>query len=114
MMQNRDNLDEKAQEYHRLIRWQETNGSVAYVADALRPAYLERVSVFEKVKVVDFKIKHVDLAPNRETATVSVEYQYHLKNSTNVKTLTDTQKWEFYPDAKPSGWRITSLPPIFP
>ncbi len=112
--QNRENLEERAQEYNRMIRWQETNGSAAYVVDALRPAYLERASVFDTIKIIDYRIKQVELAPDRERATVTVEYQYHLKNATRIKTLTDTQLWEFYPEAKPSGWRITSLPPMFP
>jgi outer membrane biogenesis lipoprotein LolB len=112
--QNRENLEERAQEYHRMIRWQETNGSVAYVAEALRPAYIERSRVFDTVKIIDYKIKQVELSTNLEKATVTVEYQYHLKNATRIKTLTDTQQWEFYPEAKPSGWRVTSLPPLFP
>ncbi len=112
--QNQQNLEDRVQEYHRMIRWQETNSSAAYVVEALRSAFLERASVFDSVKIVDYKIKQVELSPEREKATVTVEYQYHMKNATRIKTMTDTEQWEFYPDAKPSGWRLTSLPPMFP
>lgn len=112
--QNRESLEEKALEYHRMMRWQETSGASLYVVDALKPVYLEKKSSLDVIKVIDFKITHLELTNNREKATVIVEYQYQPKNSANVRTMTETQKWGFFPDANPSGWLITSPPPDFP
>ena len=111
---SRGTLDDSVRDYQQLIRWQEVPSAVAFVSEPMRPAYLEKATGFNRVKIVDYRIKSVDFSREQKRATVVVEYDYHLKSGLTIKTVVDTQKWEYADSVEPEGWRLTSYPPAFP
>lgn len=113
LMPLRASLDDSVRDYQRLLRWNESTGAAAYVAGPLQTEYLQRIKPMEKVRIVEYDIKRVVLKEETKKAEVTVEFKYYMLDSATVKSVVDTQKWEYEPDAKPSGWRLTSFPPEF-
>jgi hypothetical protein len=110
----RASLDDSVRNYQQLIRWQEVPSAVFLVSEPMRPEYLEKATGFNRVKVVDYRIKGVDFSKEQKKATVIVEYDYHLKSGLTIKTIVDTQTWQYFDTIEPEGWRLTSYPPAFP
>ena len=111
---NRETLNDNVQGYHQLIRWQEVSGAVAFVSEPMQATYLDKVTGLNRVKIIDYRIKSVDFSKEQKKATVIVEYDYHLKSGVTIKTIVDTQIWEYLDTAEPVGWRLTTYPPAFP
>lgn len=114
MKATRESLDENLRSYNQSLRWQEGPSAVSLVAEVMKPQYLDMATGFNRVRIVDYRVKAVDLKPEQKRATVLVEYDYHLKSGLTIKTVLDTQKWEYVDSVKPEGWRLTSYPPAFP
>jgi hypothetical protein len=110
----RESLDETVRDYQQLIRWDGASSAVVLVSDPMKPAYQEKATGFNRVKIVDYRIKSVDFSKEQKKATVVVEYDYHLKSGLNIKTVVDMQKWEYRETPEPAGWRLTTYPPAFP
>jgi hypothetical protein len=110
----RETLDTSVRDYQQLIRWQEVSSAAFLVSEPMRPEYLEKATGFNRVKVVDYRIKGVDFSKEQKKATVIVEYDYHLKSGLTIKTVVDTQTWQYFDTIEPEGWRLTSYPPAFP
>lgn len=110
----RESLDESIRDYNQMLRWEEGPSASSFVTEKMKPEYMDKATGFNRVRVVDYRIKSVDFKKEQKKATVTVEYDYHLKSSLNIKTLSDTQKWEYDQKNKPEGWRVTSYPPAFP
>ncbi|WP_041971453.1 hypothetical protein [Geobacter sp. OR-1] len=110
----RASLDDTVRDYQQLIRWQEVPSAAVFVSDQMKPAYLEQATGFNRVKIVDYRIKAVDFSKELKKATVIVEYDYHLKSGLTINTIVDTQTWQYFEKTEPEGWRLTSYPPAFP
>lgn len=110
----RENLETTIRDYQKLIRWEESAGSVLFVPEPLKEEYIDKLAGFDKVRIVDLQLKKVDLAPDMMSAKVTVEYVYHQASGINIKVLRDVQSWVFSPETKPTGWQLTSMPPRFP
>jgi len=110
----RETLDDTLRDYQQMLRWNEAPSAVAFVSEPMKPAYIEKATGFNRVKIVDYRIKSVDFSKEQKKATAVVEYDYHLKSGLTIKTVVDTQKWEYIDTKETEGWRLTSYPPAFP
>lgn len=111
---SRETLDNTIRDYQQLIRWQESASAVVFVSEPMIPTYLEKATGYNRVRIVDYRIKSVDFSKEQKKATVVVEYDYHLKSGLTIKTVVDTQKWVYVQNIPSEGWKLTSYPPAFP
>lgn len=107
-------LDSSIRSYQQMIRWQEPNGAAAFVEPEHRAEYLERVAALDKIKIVEYEIKRVELTDKDMKAQVTVEFKYHHLDSIVVKSVVDEQRWEYESEGKQVGWHLITLPPEFP
>lgn len=110
----RESLDDTVRDYQQRIRWEESQSALVYVSEPMMQTYLEKSTGYNRVKIVDYRIKSVDFSKEQKKATVVVEYDYHLKSGLTIKTVVDTQKWEYVQNVPREGWRLMSYPPAFP
>ena len=110
----RENLDTTLSDYQKLIRWEQSASSVLFVPENLKQEYTDKLSGYDKVRIVEFNLKKVDMAQDQKSAKVSVEYVYHQATGISIKVLRDVQSWVFSAETQPTGWQLTSMPPSFP
>lgn len=98
-------------EYNRLLRWLEfEQAAQAYVPLPARDSFLARVGSVKGVRIVDYRIKHVEFRQEGTEALSTVELDYYLTSDNRVKTIEDRQSWRYDKD---QGWQISSAPPEF-
>lgn len=100
-----------SKEYNRLLRWLEfEQAAKAYVPLPARDNFLERVGSARGVRIVDYRIKHVEFQQEGTEALSTVELDYYLTRDNRVKTIEDQQSWRYDKD---QGWQLRSAPPEF-
>jgi len=72
------------------------------------------MAALDKIKIVEYEIKRVELTDKDMKAQVTVEFKYHHLDTIVVKSVVDEQKWEYESEGKQVGWHLISLPPEFP
>jgi hypothetical protein len=103
-------LDSATREYHQLLRWREWDMAAAYAARENLDLFKERMAAAKEVRIVDYRLKQLELDQAGTSGEVEVELDYYLTGSPTLRSATDRQKWRY---TQESGWRLTTLPPDF-
>lgn len=107
-------FDESSREYDRLVRWQEhENACMSFAASTVADECLARAKAAKGVSMADYRVKGVDMDPEKGTATVRVEIDYYILPSTRLKTLEDVQQWRYEEVDGKERWRIVTPLPEF-
>ncbi|MFO7708612.1 MAG: hypothetical protein R6V84_10605 [Desulfobacterales bacterium] len=99
---------ERAHQYGKLIRWSEFELARSYLSN---DAQGRRAPLPKEVRVVDYEVKQLIVAEDARKAGQTVEITYFKERDPRVRTLTDTQQWEFDPER--SDWFLKNGFPDF-
>ena len=104
-------FESASKEYNRMLRWQEfEQAAKAFVPLAGRDHFMEKIGLAKEVRIVDYRVKHVEFQEGGMTAQSTVELDYYLTSDNRVRTMEDRQSWRY--DGE-QGWQLSSEPPQF-
>ena len=98
------------------MRWLDFQGAAQHMAEADRPAFLERFANNDDLRVVDFEVDRVDFQDDGRRAEVWYVLEYYRLPSATVKKERFQLEWEFREVEKLSAgtWLITTEFPQLP
>jgi len=99
--------------YTRFIRWGEFDRAGFFADESVADEFRARLRDAHGVKIVELRVVDTDYDEERGEATVSIEMDYYLPSSMQVRTLTDVQQWVYREGRGGKRWRLVSLPPVF-
>lgn len=112
----RDEYEMSIREYNNLLRSEEFEQAGRFVVDSLREEFDAKAKAARNVQVTDYQISSVDSEIElKGAAIVTVQINYTIPPSSEVKTLVDSQNWS-YVYVKGEGrkrWRLMTLLPEF-
>ena len=103
-----DTFEEKVRQYGNLIRWSEFEAAEYFLAPDTSG---NRPKAPNDVHITDYQVKLMLVADDARKAGQTVDITYFRSGNPRVKTLTDTQLWEF--DAVRNDWFLKSGFPAF-
>ena len=107
----------KMEEYGRIIDSYETAMRVSdlnALCHFVDPAVMSRQACHEKyegLKIVDYRVNHIDVAPDRTVVRQEVEMDFYYLNSYVLETIAFEQSWKYFPESK--KWLLQNEPPNF-
>ncbi len=107
-------FDDSYREYNRLVRWQEhENACMSYADPSVADECFARAKGAKGASMADYRVKSMEMDPEKGTATVRVEIDYYVLPSTRLKTLEDVQQWRYEQVDGKERWRIATPIPEF-
>jgi len=98
------------------MRWLDFQAAAQHIAEADRPAFLERFADNDDLRVVDFEVDRIDFRDDGHQVEVGYVLEYYRLPSATVKKERFHLKWEFREEEKLSAgtWLITTEFPQLP
>lgn len=116
MPEFRDEYERSITEYNNLLRSEEFEQAGRFVVDSLREEFDAKAKAAKNVQIIDHQISSVDSEILlKGAAIVTVQINYTIPPSSEVKTLVDSQKWSYvYVESEGrKRWRLMTLLPEF-
>ena len=110
----RDDFEESSKSYNKMLRWRELEkASGAFVTAPLREKYDLSLKAAGKITITDLRVKTQDCSPEKGKANVVIEIDYFRLPSVTLKTVEDSQKWEYCEEDGQKLWRLMTVLPEF-
>jgi hypothetical protein len=112
----RENFEKSVKEYNRMLRWQEVESAgMTYLEPGQREAFGNAARQMRKrgVSIADYRVLSSECLPEKDSASVVVEFDYYILPSARLKTLTYQQNWVYWEADDQKGWRLKSPLPEF-
>jgi hypothetical protein len=109
--ENWEKFDQTSRSYLLALRWGEYEAAYGFKK---LPGVNEKLPDFEDlkdVKVTFYRVKQSIISEDEMIVLQIVDLQYYRMRNVTVKTITDTQKWEY--DQEKERWYLVSELPNF-
>jgi len=107
-------FDKATREYFRMVRWHELERApLTFIADPLRDEFRRRLEAARNVQITDYRVRNMECRAGEGKGEVTVEWDYYIPPSFNLKTLEDPQRWEYVEEKNKKGWMLMTLFPEF-
>ena len=99
-------LDRAQHRYTTLVRFSHFQKAAAFVQEAERDAFRERMKSLEEARFTDFDSETVELDEEMERATVRVTYTIYTPSMPYEQDVEEIQEWSR--DGLQNDWRVSS------
>lgn len=107
-------FDVSVKSFNRMLRWHEIeNAGMTYIEPKLRDEYLKQAESLKKrgITFADFRILTSQYLPEKNSGDVLAEFDYYIKSSNKLKTVSYPQDWVYQESSK--SWILKSGLPAF-
>jgi hypothetical protein len=88
-------LKDAVYEYNRAIRWSNPATAARYIPTDQIKEYRRERAAYEDVVILDHEVLGVDTEPGKDTAEVSVRFQWRQRDGISIKTSRVRQIWRW-------------------
>lgn len=97
----------------RICRWAILKGDYAAAAQCIAPDARKRFdhARSKNIKVVRYKVVHMDVSEDQHAITQDIHWEYFLLNRNIIKTVREQQVWRYRSEQE--GWVMEVTPSLF-
>lgn len=90
-----EKLRDAVYEYNRAIRWSNHATAARFIPTDQIEAYRRERAAYDDVVILDHELLGVDTEPGKDTAEVTVRFQWRRQNGISIKTSRVRQIWRW-------------------
>jgi hypothetical protein len=109
----REEFEAPSEKYNDMVAMNNMSGSVIFVADKSREAYMAGLAAAKNARIFEYRIINKKIDEPGRKARVEIEFDYYLLNSNRVKTLRYVQEWSYSEEKDFRGWKLLTPLPAF-
>jgi len=109
-----ERLHDSQLHYTQCVRWSNFEKAEGFVVPEAREGFLTQANQLGNMRVTDYRLRSVDIGPDKRSATARVTYIAYRPSSPVAVAFDEEQRWEL----KDGSWKVspvlTAARPVLP